>query len=610
MTNLAARISLLAAIFFSGRLRTARSCRRHGAIASVNIEKGRSIVPNLASADWLILLIFAFFALSAGSALKLAMTGGREYLEAGRALPAWLCGLALAAAGLGLQIPFLLGLGARCGLQSILYTVLGGVPALLVLGLLLMPAYYGSKARTLPEFLGQRFGSKVRLLAASLLLLSAVIGAALVLLVLARIFVAAHLLDEPMRAAGMGARGIYFVSMAAPATLVLAYVLLGGLAGSIYNQALQLLLFTAGLFPAVLLSLKQVGWSGLQSAAALAGSSFAFGGTGAGHALAAGLSLVFGFCFWCADFRVVQTAMAAKDAAAARRAPLIAAALWLVLPLFVIVPAIAALAMPTPRTTTFVRNDNGVIYHEINVVPAAEENGQGLVPAIIDPATGKPLHGANGRTVLNDEMAAPDLLVHFLPFGLLGLGLAALVACAMSGVSASLSAFSAVFVRDIYQAHFHKEASEGSLLAAGRWTAAGCMALVFGLASAAYFWSLHLDKAALVLAGLHAPLLVAILFAVFGKRQHKSLTVSPTSQLAAVYDARITMGMLFTLAGTILAAFGLGTRNQPSIYARSLGMDANLWWGAVLLVFGVIVLLLGRSGQMQLEKGKTAKRKK
>jgi hypothetical protein len=70
------------------------------------------------------------------------------------------------------------------------------------------------------------------------------------------------------------------------------------------------------------------------------------------------------------------------------------------------------------------------------------------------------------------------------------------------------------------------------------------------------------------------------------------------------YDVRISIGMLFTLMGTILAAFGLSTRENTGVYAKSLGIDANLWWGLVLLVFGVMVLLLGRSGQIKLDKNK------
>jgi hypothetical protein len=70
------------------------------------------------------------------------------------------------------------------------------------------------------------------------------------------------------------------------------------------------------------------------------------------------------------------------------------------------------------------------------------------------------------------------------------------------------------------------------------------------------------------------------------------------------YDARISMGMLFTLIGTILTAFGVATRSNTAVYAKSLGIDANLWWGRVLLGFGVVVMMLGRRGQTKLEKEK------
>ena len=80
------------------------------------------------------------------------------------------------------------------------------------------------------------------------------------------------------------------------------------------------------------------------------------------------------------------------------------------------------------------------------------------------------------------------------------------------------------------------------------------------------------------------------------------------------YDARISLGMLFTLIGTILAAFGLATREQANLYAKSLGINANLWWGLALLAFGIAVMALGRRGQARLDKaaggaGKPAPRK-
>ena len=125
-------------------------------------------------------------------------------------------------------------------------------------------------------------------------------------------------------------------------------------------------------------------------------------------------------------------------------------------PFVLILPGLIAVGLPTPHTTIVIRNENGAIYHEITVVPPAEEAGQGLVPAKADAATEKPLTGADGHAVLDYEMATPEMLLHFLPMGMLGLGLAALMACLMSGVAASLTAFNTVFACDIYQAFLAK----------------------------------------------------------------------------------------------------------------------------------------------------------
>jgi SSS family solute:Na+ symporter len=152
--------------------------------------------------------------------------------------------------------------------------------------------------------------------------------------------------------------------------------------------------------------------------------------------------------------------MAAKNAASARRAPLLAAALRIFVPLLLILPGLLALGLPTPRTTIVIHNENGAIYHEITVVPPAVEAGQGMVPAKADPATGQPVKGADGQPVLDYAMAMPNMLLEFLPSGLLGLGLAALLACLMSGVAASLAACNTVFACDIYQAFLKKDASD------------------------------------------------------------------------------------------------------------------------------------------------------
>ncbi|MGA2569741.1 MAG: Na+/galactose cotransporter [Terracidiphilus sp.] len=482
-------------------------------------------MPNLAAADWLILLIYVFFMLMAGFSLKPAIAGSAEYLQAGRKLPGWLCGLAFAAAGLGLQAPAVLSAaGARYGFQSVPFAILGGVLPMLFLALYLMPLYHGSKARTLPEFLALRFDAKTRVLAACLFLLSAVTGAAFSLFAMGRVFAALHVFDQPIHSAGLGPAAAFSVTIALSAALVLATALLGGLGSSIYSQAMQLFLVAAGFLPAVLLGLKQLGWSGLKAAAASAGSTYMQDWNGgsasaiAAFLLAAGLGLVFGVVFWCADFRVLQTAMAARSTESSRRAVLVAAALWILLPLVLILPGIVALGLPTPRTTISIRNENGAILHEITVVPLAAEAGQGLVPAVIDPSTGKPQRRADGRNLLDYPQAAPNALVHYLPMGLLGLGITALLACLMSGISASVTAFSSVVSCDLYQALLGKGASDKRLLMAGRIAAACALMIAYGAACAASAWGWKLESIAAAFALVNAPLLAAILLGVFWKR--------------------------------------------------------------------------------------------
>jgi SSS family solute:Na+ symporter len=481
-------------------------------------------VPNLAATDSLILLLYLFFVLAVGFSLKPLLTSSLDFLQAGRAMPAWICGLAMTTASIGSQEAIGMGAaGARYGFAAIPFYLLGAVPAMLFAGLYLMPVYYGSNARTLPEFLAFRFDKKTRVLNACLFAAMALFSAGISLYAMARVYAALHILEAPLRAAGMGSQAAMILSMAVPAALLLAYILLGGLTGTIYTLVIQFFVIVAGLLPVVFLGLKQIGgWNGLKAAAGLATS--AQHGNGAGHAgiavfaLAAGLGLVVSAITWCADFRVLQPAMAAKNQNAARMAPLVAAAVRIVLPLLLILPAIVALALPTPRTTIVIHNENGTIYHDITVVPPDIESGQGQVPAIVDAATGKPVKNAEGRVVLNYAMATPNVLLHFLPTGLLGLGIAALLASMMAGTAASLTAFSTVFTWDLYEPLVGNDLGSVKSVAINRWAAVGGMLLAYGVACVAMRFDSLLDAAVLVFAVVNAPLLAALLLGAFWKR--------------------------------------------------------------------------------------------
>jgi SSS family solute:Na+ symporter len=421
--------------------------------------------------------------------------------------------------------------GARYGLASAAYFGLGAIAAMLFAGLYLMPVYYGSGARTVPEYLGMRFDGKTRTLNAGLFLAMTIFSAGISLYAMARLVLALGLFERVESVERMGAQWFLIVAICVPAALVLVYVLLGGLMGTMYGQVLQVFMVVAGLLPVTVLGLMNIGgWSGLKARVGATSYLEAWGGghgVGSGAGLAGvGLAVMIGSAmgagYWCTDFRVVQTAMAAKNVNAARRAPMIAAAMRVILPLLMIVPGLIAIGMPTPQTETMVREENGAIIHEITVAPKAAEAGKGLVPAetdsVTDPMEGNVLMDAGGQTRLYYSMAMPEALGRFLPTGLLGLGLAALLACLLSGVAASMTAFNTVFTYDLYQAHLRKAASDARLLVVGRWAAVGFAVLAVGAGCAAMRAGILMQMLALVFAVVNAPLLATVLLGVFWKR--------------------------------------------------------------------------------------------
>jgi SSS family solute:Na+ symporter len=479
----------------------------------------------LTSTDLLVMLLYFAAVLAIGYALKSRIKTSRDFLEAGRSLPSWVCGLAFLGAGLGAPVVIGMGaMGARYGLQAAHFLGIGAIPAMIFAGLVLMPYYYSSKARSVPEFLGLRFDQKTRTLNACMFLAMTVFTAGVSLCLMARVMQALHVFDGLFRAFGLPPEKIFTFCMVLCAVVVLGYVELGGLGGAVWNHALQFVLLVAGLPPVAVLGLRNIGgWSGLGASlpnafmhqwSGVAHSA----GTPMGIGLAAvGLGILLGASYWCTDFRVIQIALAAKSVESARRVPLIAAIPMVFLPFLLVVPGMVAVGLPTPHTNTVSRVENGVIYHNTTVVRPEVEAGRGLVPAKIDRATGKPMLTAAGQPVLNYEMATPNLLPRFLPSGLLALGLAALLASLMSGMAANVTAFTTVFTYDLYQTHVRKEAIDRHYLAVGRWAALGAALLAVAVAFAAASSSI-LTALILAVSLVNVPLLATLLLGVFWKR--------------------------------------------------------------------------------------------
>ena len=477
------------------------------------------------------MLLYFVFVLGIGFALKRYMKTSKDFFQAGRALPAWICGLAFISANLGAQEVIGMGAsGAKYGLETAHFYGIGAIPAMVFVGIFMMPFYYGSKARSVPEFLRLRFDEKTRALNACSFAVMTVFSSGISMYAMARLIQTLHVFDGLFQSLGWAPGGIFTFSIVLSAIIVLLYIFLGGLTSAIYNEVLQFFLIIAGFLPLVLLGLKNVGgWNGLKTAVSAVDPRMMHEWKGVMHAstnpmgieiigIGMGLGFVLGSGYWCTDFLVIQTAMASKNMDSARRVPLIAAVPKMVFPFLVILPGLIAISLPTPHTQTTVREANGVIYHETTVVPQIDAEGRGIVPAKINPITGKAMLDASGKPLLDYDMATPNMLLHYFPTGILGLGLTALLASFMSGMAGNVTAFNTVFTYDLYQSYIHKGASDRHYLAVGRWATVGGILLSICTAYAAINFNNIMDTLQLVFSFVNAPLFATFLLGMFWKR--------------------------------------------------------------------------------------------
>jgi solute:Na+ symporter, SSS family len=506
--------------------------------------------------DWLIMLLYFVFVLGIGFALKRYMKTSKDFFQAGRALPAWICGLAFISANLGAQEVIGMGAsGAKYGLETCHFYGIGAIPAMIFVGIFMMPFYYGSKARSVPEFLRLRFDEKTRALNACSFAVMTVFSSGISMYAMARLIQALHVFDGLFRALGWRPEGIFTFSIVLSAVIVLLYIFLGGLTSAIYNEVLQFFLIIAGFLPLVLLGLKNLGgWSGLRTAVYVVDPRMFHEWKGVLHpstnpmgieiiGLGMGLGFVLGSGYWCTDFLVIQTAMASHNMDSARRVPLIAAIPKMVFPFLVILPGLIAISLPTPRTITTVHEQNGVIYHETTVVPQIAAEGRGIVPAKINPVTGQAMLDASGKPLLDYDMATPNMLLHYFPTGILGLGLTALLASFMSGMAGNVTAFNTVFTYDLYQSYIHKGAPDRHYLAVGRWATVGGILLSICTAYAAISFNNIMDTLQLVFSFVNAPLFATFLLGMFWKRTtgHAAFTGLITGTTAAMLHHGLTL---------------------------------------------------------------------
>jgi SSS family solute:Na+ symporter len=447
---------------------------------------------NASAVDYLILAVYFVFVLGIGVMASRGVSDSVDFFLSGRSLPAWVTGLAFISANLGaVEIMGMSANGAEYGLPSVHYFWIGAIPAMLFLGVVMMPFYYGSKVRSVPEFMKRRFGTGAHLVNAISFAVAQLLIAGINLYLLGSIVHA--LLGWPL-----------WVALIVAAAIVLSYITLGGLKAAIYNEVLQFFIIVAALTPLTLIALHKVGgWGGLTDKIT---ASAAKNGTSASAQLNSwpgndisgfssdflsvigivfGLGFVLSFGYWTTNFVEVQRAMASDSIASARKTPVIGAFPKMFIPFITIVPGMIA----------------AVSVSEIIKVKAG----------------GSVAGGSSGKGVAYND-ALLYLMRDALPNGLLGLAIAGLLAAFMAGMAANISAFNTVVSYDLVQEYLVKDRDDGFYLLVGRFATVAATVIAIFTASLAGNFSNIMDYLQTLFGFFNAPLFATFILGMFWKR--------------------------------------------------------------------------------------------
>ena len=541
----------------------------------------------LTALDWLLMLVYFGFVLGVGFALKRYTRTSKDFFLAGRSMPAWVCGLAFISANLGAQeIVGMAASGAKYGIATSHFYWIGAIPAMVFLGVFMMPYYYGSRARSVPEYLRLRFNEATHAFNA------VTFAVATVLISGVNLFALALIINLML--------GISIITaILVAAAMVLIYITLGGLTSAIYNEVLQFFVIVAALLPLTLVALHSVGGiSGIEhrvKAFKPLGEAglHAWRGLGIHHVtnpLAAdwvgvvfGLGFVLSFGYWTTNFAEVQRALSARNMSASRRTPLIGAFPKIFLPAIIILPGLIAV----------------LTVHGLGV--------------------GKSL-------ALQSNTAIPHLIGNYLPEGMLGIAITGLVAAFMAGVAANVTAFNTVVTYDLIQPYFAKDRDSAFYLRAGRLvTIAGILVSVI-TALIAKGYSNIMNYIQTLFSIFNAPLFATFIIAMFWKRATAwggffslvagTAAAYATTRLAA-YKTIFHFGsplsasfwqaiIAFLVGGGVLIVVSLVTKPKPDEDLRGLvwGLTRKaeeeerpdprdrLWWRSPWLLGGVAIALL------------------
>ena len=434
--------------------------------------------------DYIPIVIYFAFVIGVGFVMKAKASSSDAFLTGARSLPAWVTGIAFVSANLGaVEIMGMSANGAQYGMPTFHYFWVGAIPAMLFLGIVMMPFYYGSKVRSVPEFMFKRYGTTAHLINALSFALAQLLIAGINLFLLGKII--NWLLGWPL-----------IVALIVAAIIVFTYISVGGLAAAIYNEVLQFFVIVAALLPLTLIGLHRTGgWSGLTrqitELANQAGTDPALqlnswpGTLLSGFnspvmsvvGIVFGLGFVLSFGYWTTNFVEVQRAMASDSLSAAQKTPIIGTFVKMFVPFLVIIPGMVA----------------GVLVTEVADAKL----------------TGADFEYNNAILLLMRDV---------LPNGLLGLAITGLLASFMAGMAANISAFNTVFNVDLYQRYLRPGKIDRHYLQVGKYTTAAASIIAIFTALIAAQYSNLMDYLQQLFSMFNAPLFATFIVGMFWKR--------------------------------------------------------------------------------------------
>ena len=446
--------------------------------------------------DYFPIIIYFAFVIGVGFMARRKAASSDEFLTSGRSLPAWVTGIAFVSANLGaVEIMGMSANGAQYGLPTFHYFWIGAIPAMIFLGLVMMPLYYGSNVRSVPEFMFRRYGTAAHLINALSFALAQLLIAGVNLYLLGSIV--QRLLGWPL-----------WVALVVAAIIVFSYITLGGLSAAIYNEVLQFFVIVAALLPLTLVGLHRVGgWGGLKESIIADATAHGTGAYASADAqlhswpgvllsgfssstlsvigIVFGLGFVLSFGYWTTNFVEVQRAMAADSISSARSAPIVGTFAKMLVPFLVIIPGMVA----------------AVLVSEIHDLKLGTLTGT---------------DAGLGDIKYNDAVLL--LMRDVLPNGLLGLAITGLLASFMAGMAANISAFNTVFTVDLYQRYVNKDADDARYLRMGHIATGVATIVAIFTALIASTYSHLMDYLQQLFSMFNAPLFATFIIGMFWKR--------------------------------------------------------------------------------------------